>query len=263
MIPKLKAALGTNGADVEKFLADFEGNAVMLGKFASGEIPVSAFKLADNLRKPLFATIKNYVDQLDVVLRNEFYTDFAQASEATLKKLQSDNLLDVWKNTIRTNKIDELILFASKGDVRLKYKEALDAFIGEEERLLLLFDLDPDKYEKVARGMFDLRLKTTTRFKVEETPADLLEWIYKFNEKRYTPIGGNKYGHTWESIVAVNQNKGLSGDDLYKKIIESSKTPLGDGDKMLLGDALRKELASDVNFVQLAEVLKKYRLWRN
>jgi hypothetical protein len=111
--------------------------------------------------------------------------------------------------------------------------------------------------------MFDLRLKTTTRFKVEETPADLLEWIYKFNEKRYIPIGGNKYGHTWESILAVNKKKGFSGDDLYKKIIESSKTPLGDGDKLLLGDDLRNILASDVNFEQLTVVLIKYRLWRN
>ena len=45
LIPNLKAALGTNGAEVEKFLADFENNATMLTKFSSGELKVKAWEL--------------------------------------------------------------------------------------------------------------------------------------------------------------------------------------------------------------------------
>lgn len=218
--------------------------------------------LVNKLDNAIFSSLKGKVNQLDNILKPQFLDDFANASDDVLKKLQDENLFDVWKNDIRSSNIDDLRLFESKGDVRLKYKEALEAFIGEEEKLLKFYDLAPNKYEKVAEAMFDLRLKTTTRFKVEETPADLLEWIYKFNEKRYIPIGGNKYGHTWESIVATNKSKGFSADDLYKKIIESSKTPLGDGDKMVLGDALKKAFENEFDFNKLKIILEKYRLWR-
>jgi hypothetical protein len=167
------------------------------------------------------------------------------------------------KSTIRSNKIEELLLFAAKGDVRLKYQKALNLFIGEEEKLMKQYTSDPNKFEKVAQGMFDLRLKTTTRFKHEETPEDLLEWIFKFNEKRYSPVGGNKYGHTWESIIKINKSKGLEGDALYQKIISTSKTSLGDGDKMKLGDELKLVFENDPSKKSLEIILKKYRLWRN
>ena len=67
---------------------------------------------------------------------------------------------------------------------------------------------------------------------------------------------------SWESIVATNKSKGFSGDDLYKKIIESSKTPLGDSDKMKLGDDIWNQLKLNSNSQELKTTLIKYRMWR-
>ncbi len=202
------------------------------------------------------------LDDLDEILRPQFYEDFADASNDVLKKLQDENLFDVWNNNVRSKDIELLRDFAKRGNVRVQYAKALSGFVEEETRLLKQFENIPNKLEKVAKGMFELRLKTTTRFKLEKTPVDLLEWIHKFNVKRYTPIGGNKWGHTWQSIIKYNKSKGLEGDNLYKKIIASSKTPLGDGDKLKLGDALKDAFKNDSQFDGLQKTLEKYRLWR-
>jgi hypothetical protein len=172
-----------------------------------------------------------------------------------LKQLEKNpELVDTWRDTIRTGDVDELKKWAAKGDVRKKYDDALKGFVETEEKLMAKYANDPDKYEKVAKEMFELRLKTTTKFKLDETPPDLLEWIHKFNEKRYGPIGGNKWGHTWESIMNVNKKK-YKGDEVYKKIIESSKTSLGGGDIQKLGLELYQSLGDDV-----LPVLEKYRM---
>ncbi|TSE06761.1 fibronectin type III domain-containing protein [Aquimarina algiphila] len=224
------------------------------------ELIGSKTSLIFNLKK--YPELDGEVAKLDEVLKPQFLEDFENASENVLNKLQDENLFDIWKNSIRSNDINILKKFALQGDVRTEYANALDNFINKERKLMDQFKNDPNKLEKVAKGMFDLRLETTTRFKVEKTPADLLEWIHKFNVNRYGPIGGNKWGHTWESIVDANKRKGLEGDDLYNKIISSSKTPLGDGDKVKLGDAMRDVLKNDSKFSDLEIILKKYRLWR-
>lgn len=109
--------------------------------------------------------------------------------------------------------------------------------------------------------MCNRRRQITTEFK-GATPEDLLEWIYKFNDKRYTSAGtGDKWGQTWEGALKLQKSRGLEGEAAYDAIIKGSSTGLGNKEKV--GQALKATLQpilSEAEFNILIKTLKKYRM---
>ncbi len=199
-----------------------------------------------------FPSLDNSVNGLDDILKPQFLDDFANASDDVLKKLQDDNLFDVWKNDIRSNNIDELTNYLSKGKLRNEYIEVVKSLKGEVDKLLAQ---GKPKLE-VAQTISARRRKISTDYK-GATPDDLLEHIFDFNNSRYTANGwGDELGQTWEGALKRQKDlKGLDpGNEAYDNIIRGASTPLGT--KEQLGAALYKTLGDDV-----LPVLKKYRMY--
>ncbi len=221
------------------------------------EVLQVAGSLVSRLDKALFTVLKGKVNQLDNVLKPQFLDDFANASDDVLKKLQNDNLFDVWKNDIRSADVAELTLYKSKGNLRNEYLQTIDGLKQEAQTLL---SQNKPKLQ-VAEIMCDRRRQITTDFK-GATPDDLLEWIFKFNDKRYTSLGyGDKWGQTWQGAKNYQQAKGLSGDAMYDAIIKGSSAGLGT--KVQLGGALKgtlQPILSEQEFNRLINTLEKYRM---
>jgi hypothetical protein len=144
--------------------------------------------MVSRLDNSVFTVLKGKVNQLDEVLKPQFLDDFVNASEDVLKKLQNDNLFDVWKNDIRSGNIDDLIAYKSKGNLRKEYTNAVENLVNEKSKL---FDLGKTK-EEVARTLHQARRDIGVQFK-NATPDDLRDWIYRFNTKRYVDNLGPKF----------------------------------------------------------------------
>lgn len=198
------------------------------------------------LDNPLFSALKGKVNQLDDVLKPQFLDDFADASDDVLKKLQDDNLFDVWKNDIRSNNITELTEYLSKGNLRNDYISAVESISNRVTELRNLGKTDLE----IAQEVFELRRQTTIDFK-NATPDDMLPWIFEFNDIRYTQKGlGDKWGLTWDGVVSKATKNGVTD---YNRIIQGASTPLGD--KQALGKAL-----FDVVGDKTLPTLEKYRM---
>ncbi|PCI31697.1 MAG: hypothetical protein COB60_11055 [Flavobacteriaceae bacterium] len=202
--------------------------------------------LLTKLDNALFSVLKGNVNQLDDVLKPQFLDDFANASDNILKKLQDENLFDVWKNDIRSNIIDELTDYLSKRNLRNDYVSAVET-IGD--RVAELRNLGKTDIE-IAQEVFELRRQTTINFK-NVTPDDMLPWIFEFNDIRYTQKGlGDKWGLTWDGVVTKATKNGVTD---YNRIINGASIPLGD--KQALGKAL-----FDVVGNKTLSTLEKYRM---
>ncbi len=192
-------------------------------KTKGGTVVNQAGSLVSKLDNTLFSVLKEKVNQLDNVLKPQFLDDFANATDDVLKKLQDENLFDVWKNDIRSTDITELTLYKSKGSLRNDYLQTIDGLKQEAQTLLSQNKLKVE----VAETMCNKRRQITTDFK-GATPDDLLEWIYKFNDKRYTSKGyGDKWGQTWEGAKKMQTDRGVIGEAVYDAIIKGSSTGLG------------------------------------
>nr|WP_294787221.1 hypothetical protein [uncultured Flavobacterium sp.] len=167
-----------------------------------------------------------------------------------MKKIQDENLLDVWKNNIRSTDINELIAFKSKGSLRDQYMHQVENL--KNERTILLSQ--NKSKEEVARLLNKRRRDIGVEFK-DATPDDLREWIYKFNVKRYT----DKLGPTFDFLFKSHKAKGLTDEQAFDKIMETSASPLGG--KEALGAAMRKTFADEEENLSLLNIiLKKYRM---
>ncbi len=205
-----------------------------------------AGSLVSKLNNALFSVLKGKVNQLDNVSKSQFLDDFANASDDVLKKLQEDNLFDVWKNDIRSNSIDDLIAFKSRGSLRSDYITAVNSIANKASELKALGKTDLE----IAQEVFNLRRQTTINFK-GATPDDMLDIIYEFNDIRYTQTGlGDKWGLSWNGAVTKATKNGVTD---YSKIISGASTPLGD--KQVLGKALY-----DIVGTKTLPVLQKYRM---
>jgi hypothetical protein len=205
-----------------------------------------AGNVLSKLDNPLFSALKGKVNQLDNVLKPQFIDDFANASDDVLKKLQDDNLFEVWKNDIRSSNIDELIAFKSNGNLRDDYITAVNSIASKASDLKALGKTDLE----IAQEVFNLRRQTTINFK-GATPDDMLDIIFEFNNIRYTQTGlGDKWGLSWNGAVTKATNNGVTD---YSKIISGASTPLGD--KQALGKALYDVVGS-----KTLPVLQKYRM---
>ncbi|MCE7926807.1 MAG: DUF4157 domain-containing protein [Haliscomenobacteraceae bacterium CHB4] len=232
---ELLALKGKNIAEIESAFAQKTSGTVKTGK--------SIEVLAAKLEEKTLAALKNQFNQLDETLKQQFTDDFANAPNSVLERLQNDNLFEIWKNDLRSTSVDELLAFRSKVGLRTQYINAVNGLEAEAE--ILLSQREPKS--KVAEILFNRRRAITIEFK-NATPDDLLEWIFKFNDKRYTQTGfGDKWGMTWEGVIKKY------GTD-YDKIIKAAATPLGD--KKQLGDALFKAFGADIK-----PILDKYRMF--
>jgi hypothetical protein len=186
------------------------------------------------------------LDQLNDVLKQEFLDDFVNHSEDALKRLQDDNLFEVWKNDIRSSSLDELSVYKNKGNLRNEYIASVNSIADEAKRLKSLNKSDME----IAQEVFNLRRQTTINFK-HATPDDMLDLIYEFNDIRYTKTGlGDKWGLSWEGAVAKATKNNVTD---YSRIISGASTPLGD--KQALGKALYDIVGS-----KTLPILKKYRM---
>ncbi|WP_134345728.1 fibronectin type III domain-containing protein [Flavobacterium psychrophilum] len=252
-----------NADDFAKFEQEFSDAEIERLKSESNctgcfdEVVQNGNNLISKLDNPLFSNLKEKYNQLDNVLKSQFETDFANVSDELLSKLQNDNLFEVWKNDIRSNNIDELILYKSKGNLRNDYLQTIDGLKQEAQSLLLQ---NTPKVE-IAETMCNRRRQITTDFK-GATPDDLLEWIFKFNDKRYTSLGyGDKWGQTWEGAKKLQLDRGITGDAAYDAIIKGSSSGLGT--KEQLGSVLKgtlKPILSEQEFTRLTSALDKYRM---
>lgn len=222
-------------------------NLVLKGEDAG--IVKSAGNLLSKLDNPLFSLLKRKVNQLDNILKPQFLDDFANASDDVLKKLQDDNLFDIWKNDIRSSNIDDLITFKSKGNLRNEYTNAVENLVNEKSKL---FALGKTK-EEVARTLHQTRRDIGVQFK-NATPDDLREWIYRFNTKRYEDNLGPKF----DDLFTKAKSNGLTDEQAFDKIIQTSSTPLGD--KGQLGTALRNAFKEEPDLLELIKILEKYRM---
>jgi hypothetical protein len=207
---------------------------------------IRALRNFGKLDNALYTVLKGKVNKLDNVLKLQFLDDFANASDDVLKKLQDDNLFDVWKNDIRSADIAELLLYKSKGNLRNEYITAVNAIADKATELKALGKNDVE----IAQEVFNLRRQTTINFKAA-TPDDMLDIIYEFNNIRYTQTGlGDKWGLSWNGALTKATKNGVTD---YFKIISGASTPLGD--KQLLGKALYDVVGS-----KTLPVLQKYRM---
>lgn len=226
-----------------------DANNEIIAKFENG-----AWKniegLVSKLNNKLFSSLKKEINELDKILNAEFFDDFANASDDVLKKIQDENLLDVWKNNIRSTDINELIAFKSKGTLRDQYISIVENLKNERS---ILLSQNKSK-EEVAKILNQRRRDIGVQFK-DATPDDLREWIYKFNIKRYT----DKLGPTFDYLFKGHKAKGLTDEQAFDKIMETSASPLGN--KQALGAAMRKTFADEEeNLTLLNIILKKYRM---
>jgi hypothetical protein len=148
LIPKLKAALGTSGPDAEKFLADFNGNTTMLGKFASGELSVEAWDILRKaktsfyndillLKKIDFLKVKGLsFNQLVTIaeLKNVRAITIAENFVNKTTDLNAD-LADLIKNTFIANSRSELNSWSSQFGINTD-------LIGMLEKLSMTNKLD-------------------------------------------------------------------------------------------------------------------------
>ena len=239
----LKDANGNIVKNYEQF-AEFIDDTENLPVGVSG-----AGSLLNKLDNALFSVLKGKVNDLDNVLKPQFLDDFANASDDILKKLQNDNLFDVWKNDIRSADVAELTLYKSKGSLRKEYTNAVENLVNDKSKL---FALGKTK-EEVARTLHQTRRDIGVQFK-NATPDDLRDWIYRFNIKRY----GDNLGPKFDDLFSRAKSSGLTDEQAFEKIIQTSSTPLGD--KAQLGTALRTVLKDEEDLSELIKILEKYRM---
>ncbi len=226
-----------------------DANNQIIAKFENG-VWKNIEGLVSKLNNKSFSSLKKELNELDDILNAQFFDDFANASEDLLKKIQDENLLDVWKNNIRSTDINELIAFKSKGSLRDQYMHQVENL--KNERTILLSQ--NKSKEEVARLLNKRRRDIGVEFK-DATPDDLREWIYKFNVKRYT----DKLGPTFDFLFKSHKAKGLTDEQAFDKIMETSASPLGG--KEALGAAMRKTFADEEENLSLLNIiLKKYRM---
>ncbi|ALO13888.1 hypothetical protein L21SP5_00208 [Salinivirga cyanobacteriivorans] len=201
----------------------------------------------------LFSKLENHpalkskiLNELDDVKLIEFSDDFVDANDQVFTQIHGENLLEVWKNDIRTNNIEELISFAGKGNLRNEYINAVHAIADRVEELRSMGKTDIE----IAQEAFNLRRQTTIDFK-NATPEDLLDIIFEFNNIRYTQTGlGDQWGLSWNGALTKATENGVVN---YTRIIEKASEPLGD--KQTLGKALY-----DIVGNETLPILNKYRM---
>lgn len=225
------------------------GNPSQAGTSTAQSSSSNLQALQAKLDQAPLADLKAKFSQLDALLKNQFADDFSATSVDDLKKLQAENLFDVWKNDLRSSNLAELNDFKGKGNLRNEYMAAVDNLKNEKTALLA----QNKSLMEVAKTLHQRRRDTGEKFK-NATPDDLREWIYKFNNKRY----GDKLGPKFESLLSKAKASGMSDEQAYNKIIDSSSTPLGD--KMALGAAMRKAFDNTPELPQLVKILEKYRM---
>jgi hypothetical protein len=206
----------------------------------------NAGSLFTKLDNALFSVLKRKVNKLDDVLKPQFLDDFANASDDVLKKLQNDNLFDVWKNDIRSADVAELTLYKSKGSLRNDYITAVNSIADKAAELKALGKTDIE----IAQEVFDLRRQTTIDFKTA-TPDDILDIIFEFNYIRYTQKDlGDKWGLLWNgALTKATKN----GEVDYSAIITMASKPAGT--KEVLG-----KLFYEIVGAKTLPVLEKYRM---
>lgn len=177
----------------------------------------------------------------------ELSEDLAQNESLEQFFINNPDILELWKTGIRTNSIDELIEFSGRANLREEYIAEVQAISGTANQLLL----SGMNIEDIAFEVFSIRREITIRYK-SVTPDDLLDWIYEFNNIRYTQQGiGDQWGLTWEgALIKYTDSSGVTD---YTRIIQGASTPLGD--KQTLGRALHLTIGDEV-----LPTLRKYRM---
>ncbi|MFC7348970.1 hypothetical protein ACFQO9_19810 [Chryseobacterium zhengzhouense] len=212
-----------------------------------GKITEEKHKVTLSNEESLFSKYKNIFDkfnQLDSLKKEEFIEDFANKT-SLLKQLEKEpHLIDTWTETVRSANIDELKFFKSKGPLREQYMEAVNKLKDEKSRLIS----EGKTKEEIARSLHQQRRDLGEKFK-DATPDDLREWIYKFNEIKYE----DKLGPKFNDLLIKSKAKGMTEEQAFDRIIESSATPLGN--KKALGKAMKDVLGKDV-----IPILEKYRM---
>ena len=98
-----------------------------------------------------------------------------------------------------------------KGSKGLSNVEARKWYLEQEKRIADMIDKNLS-IEEQAKQAFDLRNQFRTQARELMADRKLAESLYKTDPNR-----------TWEEIVQRQIDKGLTGDDIYKEIIDSSQ----------------------------------------
>lgn len=130
--------------------------------------------------------------------------------------------------------LKSIIKSAQKTSLRDGYTNAVAFLKNVGEKML-----KAGKSEKEVAMSLNTQRRTLGELFKDATPAELRDFIYKFNEKRY----GDKLGPTYEMLKKAGKTDA--------QIIDGASRPLGDS--KALGQALYKEFGDEIK-----PILKKY-----
>lgn len=237
--------------------------------YESLKLSGSHLDLLNKLEESSLSVLKNNIDDLDESFKTEFFQDFSGASKDKLQKLQDENLLSAWKENLRSDNLDELLISKTNSVLREEYAAKVEALADKKIELLN----EGKSIEEVAKILQEMRRSLTIEYK-DYTPSDFLEWIFKRNEITYTQTGkGDKWGATYEGLVKTNAKKKFGIDDLNllnqsqwneinESIAKSSSFNFG-GTKKELGTNFYDFFTDKVSSSELQElekILIKYRM---
>ncbi|MCX7569304.1 WXG100 family type VII secretion target [Tumebacillus sp. DT12] len=147
----------------------------------------------------------------------ELLSFFKRAGEGDSGKLtqnQIDVMVDSIGNSIKNHPL------------RQEYENSVKELSTKEQELRAQGLSNKEIAGELHQARRDLGLKYK-----DLTPPDLREYIYEINKGRY----GDPLGPTFNSLLEKNMERGLSTEEAYQAIIQSSYRPNPDVDKLLGG----------------------------
>ncbi|WP_103072139.1 fibronectin type III domain-containing protein [Aquimarina sediminis] len=261
-------------------LGQTQGTTVV-GKYRGMEIlrntdGIIGFKITSardmQIRLKKFPDLRLSFTKLDKALKSQFIEDFASATDDTFKTLKNENLLDAWKNNVRSKNLEVLRNSIAKGTLRNEYDSKVTGLANLKERLLQ----EGKKIEEVAKTVFEKRRTLTIEYK-HITPDDFLEWIFKRNDITYVQTGkGDKWGATFDGLkksisrkkdIDLNNATPSQLDEIYEAIANgasktsgATKQQLGDNFYNFFEKAKNQNQISTEEFDAFVKVLHKYRM---
>ncbi|WP_108869405.1 fibronectin type III domain-containing protein [Aquimarina aquimarini] len=231
---------------------------------------VSARDMQIRLRN--FPELRISFTKLDKALKSQFIEDFASATNDVFKQMKDEKLFDVWKNNVRSANPQELRNAIANSTLRNDH----DTKISELEQLRVNRISQGIPMKDVARTIVDRRRAITIEYR-DMIPDDLLEWVFKRNDIRYTQKGtGNRWGATYDELIEIKaREKGIDLNtptpsqlhEIYQeiakgasKITHTTKKQQGESLYTFFENAKNQGKISTEEFNAFVQVLHKYRM---